>query len=161
MSNVTARKDDSNQRTEQMMKQVVEYENAVKALRQVKANKGAAGVDGMKVEDLSPYLEKHWQRIKEELLNGTYQPQAVRKVEIPKPGGKGMRLLGIPTVVDRFIQQALNQVMQGVFDPGFSNSSYGFRPGRGTHGKSNPNRFFEQLGLVSLTNQLRRLKGAS
>jgi RNA-directed DNA polymerase len=115
------------------MEAVVERENMVKALRQVEANKGSAGVDGVCVQALRASLRENWPRIKEELLEGRYQPQPVRKVEIPKPGGKGMRQLGIPTVMDRLIQQALNQVMQPIFDPDFSESSYGFRPGRSAH----------------------------
>ena len=115
------------------MEAVVERENMFKALRQVEANKGSAGVDGVSVQALRAYLREHWPRIKEELLEGRYQPQPVLKVEIPKPGGKGMRQLGIPTVMDRLIQQALNQVMQPIFDPDFSESSYGFRPGRSAH----------------------------
>ena len=82
----------------------------------------------MTVEQLRAYLREHWLRIKEELLAGSYQPQPVLKVEIPKPGGKGMRMLGIPTVVDRLIQQALHQVLSPLFEPHFSESSYGFRP---------------------------------
>jgi RNA-directed DNA polymerase len=115
------------------MEVMVERENMIKALCQVEANKGSAGVDGVSVQDLRACLREHWTRIKEELLEGRYQPQPVRKVEIPKPGGKGMRQLGIPTVMDRLIQQALNQVMQPIFDPDFSESSYGFRPGRSAH----------------------------
>nr|WP_244148073.1 group II intron reverse transcriptase/maturase [Syntrophobacter fumaroxidans] len=117
----------------QLMEAVVERENMFGALRQVEANKGSAGVDGVSVDALRACLREHWPRIKEELLEGRYQPQPVRKVEIPKPGGKGMRQLGIPTVMDRLIQQALNQVMQPIFDPDFSESSYGFRPGRSAH----------------------------
>jgi len=115
------------------MEAVVERENMIKALRRVEANKGSAGVDGVSVDALRAKLRQHWPRIREELLEGRYQPQPVREVEIPKPGGKGMRQLGIPTVMDRLIQQALNQVMQPIFDPDFSESSYGFRPGRSAH----------------------------
>jgi RNA-directed DNA polymerase len=115
------------------MEAVVERENMFKALHQVEANKGSAGVDGVSVQAMRACLREHWPRIREELLHGRYQPQPVRKVEIPKPGGKGMRQLGIPTVMDRLIQQALNQVMQPIFDPDFSESSYGFRPGRSAH----------------------------
>ncbi len=132
-SNLTAKRDESRQKTKQLMEAVVERENMFKALRRVEANKGSAGVDGVSVNALGACLREHWPRIKEELLEGRYQPQPVRKVEIPKPGGKGMRQLGIPTVMDRLIQQALNQVMQPIFDPDFSESSYGFRPGRSAH----------------------------
>ena len=132
-SNLTARKEHSSQKTMQLMEAVVEGENMLKALRQVEANKGSAGVDGVSVSALRASLREHWPRIKERLLEGRYQPQPVRKVEIPKPGGKGMRQLGIPTVMDRLIQQALNQVMQPIFEPDFSDSSYGFRPGRSAH----------------------------
>jgi RNA-directed DNA polymerase len=116
-----------------IMEAVVERENMVQALKRVKANKGAPGMDGMPVTELRGYLMVHWQSIKEALLEGRYEPQPVLKVEIPKPGGKGMRQLGIPTVVDRLIQQALNQVMAPLFEPGFSERSYGFRPGRSAH----------------------------
>jgi RNA-directed DNA polymerase len=115
------------------MEAVVERENMLNAYRRVVSNKGSAGVDGMSVEELKPYLQSHWGRIKEQLLGGRYRPQPVLRVEIPKPGGKGMRKLGIPTVVDRLIQQALHQVMSPIFDPEFSESSYGFRPGRSAH----------------------------
>jgi RNA-directed DNA polymerase len=117
----------------QLMEAVVERGNMIKALHQVKSNRGSAGVDNMTTEQLGPYLKEHWPNIKEDLLAGRYQPQPVRKVEIPKPGGKGMRMLGIPTVLDRLIQQAFNQVMQPIFDGEFSESSYGFRPGRSAH----------------------------
>ncbi len=113
----------------QLMEAVVARENLLDAYRRVMSNKGAAGVDGMPVEQLLPHLQEHWAQIKESLLNGTYQPQAVRCVEIPKPSG-GVRQLGIPTVVDRLIQQALHQVLSPLFEPDFSESSYGFRPGR-------------------------------
>jgi len=132
-SNLTAKRDDSCRKSHGVMEAVVERENMVKALRQVEANKGSAGVDGVTVQALRASLREHWPRIKEELLEGRYQPKPVRKVEIPKPGGKGMRQLGIPTVMDRLIQQGLNQVMQPIFDPDFSESSYGFRPARSAH----------------------------
>jgi RNA-directed DNA polymerase len=116
-----------------MMEAVVERENMMAALRRIEANKGSAGVDEMTVESLRPYLQAHWPYIKEQLLAGRYVPSPVRRVDIPKPDGKGMRQLGIPTVIDRLIQQALHQVMQPVFDGDFSKSSYGYRPGRSAH----------------------------
>ena len=114
------------------MDEIVSRANMMAAYQRVMANKGAAGIDRMTVEQLQPYLKEHWLRIKEELLEGRYWPQPVRGVEIPKPGG-GMRQLGIPTVVDRLIQQAMHQVLMPLFDPSFSNASYGFRPGRSAH----------------------------
>jgi RNA-directed DNA polymerase len=111
------------------MAAVVARENMVAALQRVESNKGAAGVDGMEVDALDSYLRAHWPQIKEALLKGGYQPSPVRRVEIPKPGG-GRRQLGIPTVLDRLIQQALHQVLQPLFEPHFSEHSYGFRPGR-------------------------------
>ena len=116
-----------------LMEQVVQRENLLAAYERVRANKGAAGVDGMTVDDLADFCRGHWPRIREQLLGGVYVPQPVRKVEIPKPDGKGVRLLGIPTVLDRLIQQALLQVLSPIFDPGFSDASFGFRPGRSTH----------------------------
>lgn len=116
-----------------LMERILSRENMMAAYQRVVANKGAPGIDKMTVEQLKPYLKEHWPRIKKELLAGRYRPAPVRGVEIPKPGGKGMRLLGIPTVVDRLIQQAIHQVLMPIFDPGFSNSSYGFRPGRSAH----------------------------
>ena len=116
-----------------LIDQVVSRENLIRAHKRVVRNKGAAGVDGMTVNDLMQYCREHWSRIREELLSGTYQPQPVRKVEIPKPGGQGVRTLGIPTVLDRLIQHALLQVLQPIFDPTFSDASFGFRPGRSTH----------------------------
>jgi RNA-directed DNA polymerase len=113
----------------QLIEAVVARENLLKAYTRVMSNKGAAGVDAMTVEQLKPYLQEHWAQIKESLLAGTYQAQPVRCVEIAKPNG-GMRQLGIPTVVDRLIQQALHQVLSPLFEPGFCESSYGFRPGR-------------------------------
>ena len=118
---------------ERLMELVVSRDNMLAAYRRVMANKGSAGVDDMPVEALMPHLREHWAAIKEDLLNGRHEPSPVRKVEIPKPGGKGMRLLGIPTVLDRLIQQALHQVLMPIFDPDFSGSSYGFRPGRSAH----------------------------
>lgn len=114
------------------MEEVVRPENMKKALNRVCANKGAAGVDGMTVEELTPYLREHWPGIREELLKGTYKPSAVLRVEIPKADG-GKRPLGIPTVLDRLLQQALLQVLTLLFDPHFSDSSYGFRPRRSSH----------------------------
>jgi RNA-directed DNA polymerase len=103
--------------------------------------KEAAGIDGMPVADLRAYLKEQWPGIRERLLAGSYKPSPVRRVEIPKPDGKGVRRLGIPTVVDRLTQQALHQVMSPIFDPGFSGSSYGFRSGRSArltgHGRGN------------------------
>lgn len=112
-----------------LMEKVLERSNLKKALERVERNKGAAGVDNMQVEELRPYLKARWPNIKQELLEGTYKPAPVRRVEIPKPDG-GVRLLGIPTVLDRFIQQAIQQVLTLIFDPTFSDSSYGFRPGK-------------------------------
>ena len=102
------------------------------ALKRVESNKGAAGVDGMKVYELRPHLKEHWPRIKTELLTDAYKPQPVRRVEIPKPDG-GVRLLGIPNVLDRLIQQAILQVLTPIFDPSFCEFSYGFRPGKSAH----------------------------
>jgi len=117
---------------EQLMEEVCERENCKQALARVKANKGSPGVDGMTVHDLPGYLKQHWPAIREQLLSGTYTPQPVRRVEIEKPEG-GVRKLGIPTVLDRFIQQAVMQVLQGRWDRTFSQHSYGFRPGRSAH----------------------------
>jgi RNA-directed DNA polymerase len=117
---------------EQVMEEVCGRENLVRALRRVKSNQGSPGVDGMKVGELPGYLKQHWPRIREQLLSGSYEPQAVRRVEIPKPDG-GVRKLGIPTVLDRFIQQAVMQVLQGRWDRTFSEHSHGFRPGRSAH----------------------------
>ena len=117
---------------EQLMEEVCGRENCKQALKRVKANKGSAGADGMTVQQLPEYLKQHWPAIREQLLSGTYKPQPVRRVEIPKPDG-GVRKLGIPTVLDRFIQQAVMQVLQGRWDRTFSDHSYGFRPGRSAH----------------------------
>jgi RNA-directed DNA polymerase len=118
--------------SEQLMEEVCERENCKQALARVKANKGSAGVDGMTVHELPELLKQHWPVIREQLLSGTYKPQPVKRVEIPKPGG-GVRKLGIPTVLDRLIQQAVMQVLQRRWDRTFSNHSYGFRPGRSAH----------------------------
>lgn len=116
-----------------MIEQVVQRENLLAAYARVCANKGAPGTDGMTVDQLGDFCRAHWPRVRGQLLSGAYIPQPVRKVDIPKPGGKGVRMLGIPTVLDRLIQQALLQVLTPIFDPGFSADSYGFRPGRSTH----------------------------
>src|ERR1022692_2295493 len=115
---------------EQLMEEICERENCKQALARVKANKGSAGVDGMTVHELPEFLKQHWPAIREQLLSGTYKPQPVRRVEIPKPDGGGVRKLGIPSVLDRFIQQAVMQVLQRKWDRTFSDHSYGFRPGR-------------------------------
>ena len=114
------------------MEAIVERNNLRKALARVKANKGAPGIDGMTFEDLAPYLKEHWPTIRAQLLDGSYRPQPVRRVEIPKASG-GLRPLGIPTVLDRFIQQAVMQVLQAEWDRTFSAASFGFRPGRSAH----------------------------
>jgi RNA-directed DNA polymerase len=116
---------------ETLMEEVVHPENYGRALRAVMANKGAPGIDGMKTEELDRHLQQHWPKIQAKLMAGTYKPSPVRRVEIPKPNG-GVRQLGIPTVVDRFIQQLLLQALTPVFEPRFSEHSYGFRPGRST-----------------------------
>ena len=117
---------------ERLMEEVCERENCKQALARVKANKGSPGVDGITVYELPEYLKQHWPTIREHLLSGTYVPQPVKRVEIPKPDG-GVRKLGIPTVLDRFIQQAVMQVLQRRWDRTFSEHSYGFRPGRSAH----------------------------
>lgn len=118
--------------TSGLMERVVDRANMQAALKRVRRNKGAAGVDRMSVEALPEYLKAHWPKIRQRLLDGTYEPKAVRHVDIPKPDGS-KRGLGIPTVLDRLIQQALLQVLQPLIDPTFSERSYGFRPGRGAH----------------------------
>jgi len=117
---------------ERLMEEVCEQDNCKRALARVRANKGSPGVDGISVHDLPGHLQQHWPAIREQLLSGTYTPQPVRRVEIPKPDG-GVRKLGIPTVLDRFIQQAVMQVLQNRWDRTFSPYSYGFRPGRSAH----------------------------
>jgi group II intron reverse transcriptase/maturase len=115
-----------------LMERVVERANCLRAFKRVRQNQGSPGVDGMTVEDLPTYLRAGWPGLREALLAGTYQPQAVRRCALPKRGG-GIRQLGIPTVLDRFIQQAMLQVLQPIFDPTFSEHSHGFRPGRRAH----------------------------
>lgn len=115
-----------------LMEEVIERGNVERALKRVRQNKGSPGIDGMTVDELPGYLAEKWDELREQLLAGKYQPQAVRRQQIPKTGG-GVRELGIPTVVDRLIQQAILQVLQPRFDPTFSEHSYGFRPGRSAH----------------------------
>jgi RNA-directed DNA polymerase len=118
--------------SQSLMEEVTSRENLNRAYRKVRANKGAPGVDGVTLDDLPAWIAEHKQELIDSLLDGSYQPQPVRGVQIPKPGG-GMRQLGIPTVVDRLVQQAILQVLEGRLDPTFSDSSYGFRPGRSAH----------------------------
>ena len=118
--------------TDSLMEEVCQRDNLWQALKRVQTNKGAPGVDGMTVRKLPKYLKRHWPKIREQLVAGTYQPQPVKRVEIPKPDG-GVRKLGIPTALDRFIQQAVLQVLQAGWDQSFSQHSYGFRPRRSAH----------------------------
>jgi len=118
---------------DRLMEEVCERENLKQALKRVRANKGAPGVDGMTVQALPAYLREHWPTIRSMLLEGTYKPQPVRRVEIPKPDGGGVRKLGIPSALDRLVQQAVLQVLQRQWDPTFSDSGYGFRAGRSAH----------------------------
>jgi RNA-directed DNA polymerase len=126
------REAESTASSEQLMEEVCGRKNCQQALARVKSNKGSAGIDGMTVEQLPDYLQQHWPIIREQLLSGSYKPQPVKRVEIPKPDG-GIRQLGIPTVLDRFTQQAVMQVLQRRWDRTFSEHSYGFRPGRTAH----------------------------
>src|SRR5919106_899591 len=120
-------------KTDRLMEEVCERENLKAALQQVKANKGSPGVDGMTVGGITDYLKRHWPAIREQLLNGTYEPKPVRRVEIPKPDRGGGRKLCIPSVLGRFIQQAVLEALQRRWDRTFSDHSYGFRPGRSAH----------------------------
>jgi len=129
----SAAKDRQRALTARLMEQVCEPKNLNRAYARVKANKGSPGVDGLSVNKLGDWIKLHKHELIASLLDGSYQPQAVRGVQIPKPGGKGMRQLGIPTVVDRLVQQAIVQVLEPILDPTFSASSYGFRPGRSAH----------------------------
>src|SRR5215510_1127790 len=132
-SSVATNGSESPARTNRLMEEICERENLKAALQQVKGNKGSAGVHGITVHQLPDYLKQHWPAIREQLLNGIYEPKPVRRVEIPKPDGGGVRKLGIPTVLDRFVQQAVMQVLQRQWDPTFSHHSYGFRPRRSAH----------------------------
>lgn len=127
-----ARTPESPAETKHLMEEVCQRDNLVKALKRVQTNRGGPGVDGMTVQELPDHLTEHWPTFREQLRSGTYKPQPVKRVDIPKPGG-GTRQLGVPTVLDRFIQQAILQVLQPRWDPTFSESSYGFRPGRSAH----------------------------
>jgi group II intron reverse transcriptase/maturase len=122
-------RNNGNEDSSNLLEKIVHRNNLNQAYKRVKANGGSHGVDGMKVDELLPYLKQHGTAIRQLLLEGNYVPAPVRRKEIPKPGG-GIRLLGIPTVLDRMIQQAITQVLTPIFDPGFSENSYGFRPGR-------------------------------
>jgi len=122
-------RDDVQGCTSRLLEAIVSRENMTRAYKRVVANKGSHGIDGMGVDELLPYLRENWETIKQQLLEGTYKPQPVRRVEIPKPDG-GTRQLGIPTVLDRLIQQAIAQVLNDIYDHSFSDNSYGFRPGR-------------------------------
>jgi group II intron reverse transcriptase/maturase len=128
-----------------LLEQALARENMVKAWKRVQANKGSAGVDGRTILETAAYLKEHWPRLREELLTGRYRPEPVRRVRIPKPGG-GERELGIPTVTDRLIQQALLQVLQPILDPEFSEYSYGFRPGRRAHDAVLMAQYYAQKG---------------
>jgi RNA-directed DNA polymerase len=130
-----------------LWEQLLSPQNLGRALRRVRANRGAPGVDGMTTEELVPWLREHWAAVRQALDADTYQPSPVRRVVIPKPGG-GERLLGVPTCLDRLIQQAIAQVLTPIFDPGFSGSSFGFRPGRSAHQAVRVARRCIQDGLV-------------
>src|SRR3990170_5132091 len=132
MSNHTLEKETSIPEEKQLIERLVERDNMNKAYAQVRKNKGAAGIDNMTVEALGTYLKEKWPEIKEQLVKGEYKPKPVKRVEIPKPGG-GERLLGIPTVLDRLIQQSIYQILSPIFEPTFSDNSYGFRPERNAH----------------------------
>lgn len=129
---LTSGENSSVHNTSKLMEELVARPNMLRAYRRVIENKGSPGVDGVTTDELKGYVQEHWERIKQELLEGRYKPQAILRVEIPKPNG-GTRNLGIPTVVDRLIQQAMHQVLSPVFEPGFSEHSYGFRAGRNAH----------------------------
>ena len=125
-------KKDGGSETSNLLEEILSKENMTRAFKRVKANRGSCGIDGMTVDKLQPYLKDAWTFIKAEILDGSYTPKAVKYVMIPKASG-GERTLGIPTVLDRMIQQAIAQVVSGIYDPEFSASSFGFRPGRSAH----------------------------
>lgn len=129
----------------ELLEKVLSRENLLVALERVERNKGSAGIDGVSTEQLRDYIREHWLTIKEQIMKGTYKPSPVRRVEIPKTDG-GVRLLGIPTVIDRFIQQAILQVLTPIFDPHFSESSFGFRPNRGAHDAMRQAQFYISEG---------------
>ena len=122
----------SDPQNQQLLQQVVDGENMRRAWKKVKSNKGAAGVDGRSIETTFHHLREHWPQIRRKILEGTYRPQPVLRVIIPKAGG-GERKLGIPTVLDRLVQQAISQILSPYFEPQFSENSYGFRPGHNAH----------------------------
>lgn len=132
LSAITNLKAKSNFNTENLLERIIDKRNFFEAYKRVKANKGSCGIDGMNVDELLPFLQSHYNTLKANLLNETYKPKPVKRVEIPKPNG-GIRLLGIPTVIDRLIQQAIHQVISPIFEEKFSNSSFGFRPNRSAH----------------------------
>lgn len=127
-------RDDSQPALDNLMARILERDNVKRAWERVKSNQGAPGSDGMTLEDFPAYAREHWHEIRQSLMDGNYQPRPVRRVIIPKPKGKGERKLGVPCVVDRVIQQAILQVLSPIFDPGFSESSFGSRPKRSAHG---------------------------
>ena len=133
--------------SDRLMEIILKRNNIIMAYKRVRANKGAAGVDGMTTGQLGKYLGKHWPKIEKDLLNGTHKPMPVKRKEIPKPDG-GVRLLGIPTVLDRFIQQAISQIAEQIWDPTFSEFSYGFRPGKSAHGAVAQGKRYMQAGYT-------------
>jgi RNA-directed DNA polymerase len=139
-------RDDKMPALDNLIERIIERSNVQRAWEKVKANKGAPGSDGMSLEDFPAYAREHWSEIRQSLLDGSYQPRPVRRVVIPKPTGKGERKLGVPCVVDRVIQQAILQVLSPIFDPGFSESSYGSRPKRSAHGAIRQVKTFVKVG---------------
>jgi RNA-directed DNA polymerase len=142
---VSTKEEPMQQDTSRLLERILDNENLYEAYRRVVKNRGAPGVDGKTVEELGEYLKDHWHGIREQMLSSRYKPQAVRGVEIPKASG-GKRLLGIPTVLDRFIQQAIHQELTRIYDPTFSESSYGFREGRSAHGAVSRAREYVEAG---------------